>query len=389
MIRSFACRLRLTLPPLWTVAIAATLLIATELLSLWVACQITWTAAMPFLRMRDHLAALFAVAYGIYRVAAFHPLFRPKYRVWLELTPWTVRKKLPLGPIHLVWQDAVVLGLLAACLHGTTMGRFGMLEAFLFSYLAILGVSFWATGPWWMSYLVLAGLGLATRMVECPMAFPLTLVILYAIAFVGHRMALANFPWPEVDGISESLTRNLQSNSKARRKPLLGWPFGQLAGMPPKNRVRRRDGFLGPLLAAWWLYVLVSITHESEAQITLAGLSLTYLGAGAFVARLLIYIGPHRPPISLWGRIMTRHWIIPGYDCVLLAPLCMLFVALIGILLGMTVPLLCRASIVYPLTLAAILMIALNMGPSLGTWLLTGQHRMVACGNKYPQQTKL
>ena len=61
-----------------------------------------------------------------------------------------------------------------------------------------------------------------------------------------------------------------------------------------------------------------------------------YVTVIALVVRLLIYTGPFRPPISLRGRIATGRWVIPGYDYVLLAPLCTLLTALVGLVLAIS-----------------------------------------------------
>src|SRR4051794_15101064 len=53
-----------------------------------------------------------AGVYALFRVLRFHPKCNQAYAAWLKLSPWTARKPLPLGPIHLVWQDAAVVGVL-------------------------------------------------------------------------------------------------------------------------------------------------------------------------------------------------------------------------------------------------------------------------------------
>ena len=186
--------------------------------------------------MRDGLAAVIMAAYGVFRVAAFHPVFRPKYRGWLEQTPWTGRKPLPLGPIHLVWQDVVVLGIVVLALHGTPLGRLWAPWAFLLAYLGTLGVSFWLTGPWWMGYLVLFGLGLAVRLAVEP------LVALAALAAdLRHCDARARHGAGAV-----SVARNPRSwkpcaGSFFPTRPrgesrLLGWPNHQLMAAWPDRQ---------------------------------------------------------------------------------------------------------------------------------------------------------
>jgi hypothetical protein len=108
----------------------------------------------------------------------------------------------------------------------------------------------------------------------------------------------------------------------------------------------------------------------------------------AVLIRLLAYIGPYRPPISFWGRILTGRWIIPGYDYVFLAPLCTLLVALLGWRAALLAGPDHWGIVVYPLATAAVLIVALNMSPSLGQWSLTGHHRIAPWGTD-PQRVKL
>ena len=49
-----------------------------------------------------------ALAYGVFRAIVFNPFWRLAYREWLLATPWQHPQPLPLGPVHLVWQDLVL-----------------------------------------------------------------------------------------------------------------------------------------------------------------------------------------------------------------------------------------------------------------------------------------
>src|SRR6266487_2602254 len=66
------------------------------------------------LNIRTAILASAAGVYALYRLWRFHPACNQPYAAWLKLSPWTADKPLPLGPIHLVWQDAVVVGALTA-----------------------------------------------------------------------------------------------------------------------------------------------------------------------------------------------------------------------------------------------------------------------------------
>ena len=87
------------------------------------------------------------------------------------------------------------------------------------------------------------------------------------------------------------------------------------------------------------------------------------------------YCSRYQPPISTWGRLWTGWWIIPGYDYVLIAPI-------VTTLVGIVVPMGLKAAGMEPpatvgATAAMVLVCALNLGPTLRTWQLTGHHRIL------------
>jgi hypothetical protein len=385
--------LRLILPPLWVILVAVFFCMIIEGLYLWTRfClsvpEIAEETSRQFLKARDGSVAAMMAVFGIFRVTAFHPLFRLKYRTWLEHTPWTGRKPLPLGPIHLVWQDAILVGVAILSLHGSTQGRLWPFVSFLSAYLGVLGFSFWSTGPRWMGYLVFFGLALAIRLAAYPFVGLGILAVVYAIAMIGLSMALRRFPWTD-NKLLDDLSRTFLPNSSPRQKPIFVWPFSQLLDVPMGCKVNRRDGILGPLLAAWWMHALAWNISKTE-DLNVIFVLMFFCTIGVFFGRVLIYIGPFWPPISLWGRIITRQWIISGYDYVLLAPLCIIATALIGwILTLLTFP--DYVSISCPLATAAVLIVALNMGPSLRKWQLTGHHRIMSfnSGASDPNRVKL
>jgi hypothetical protein len=94
------------------------------------------------------------------------------------------------------------------------------------------------------------------------------------------------------------------------------------------------------------------------------------------LVRLLAYTAACHPPISIVGRLVTRRFIIPGYDYVLIAPLCIALTAALGLAVTYVIgP--AYYVVTIPCALAAQFIVALNMGPSLRHWHLTGHHRIV------------
>jgi hypothetical protein len=95
------------------------------------------------------------------------------------------------------------------------------------------------------------------------------------------------------------------------------------------------------------------------------------------LVRLLAYTAACHPPISIVGRLVTRRLVIPGYDQVFIAPLCIALTAALGLavthLIGPA-----YYVVTIPCALAAQFIVAFNMGPSFRHWHLTGHHRIVS-----------
>ncbi len=118
-------------------------------------------AHLPF-RPGAFILVLAVVLHGVSRVVWFHPIWQNDYRAWLKRTPWTSRKPLPLGPIGLVWEDALVVGpllLLCAILPAPSPVR--LLCAFLISHLLVVTATLFMTATWAIGYSVAFGLGCA------------------------------------------------------------------------------------------------------------------------------------------------------------------------------------------------------------------------------------
>ncbi len=378
MIRPIIRWFRLVMPPRWVVVLVLFTLLSIEGLHLWAWYWIGVSGGIT--ELRDNTAVGLMVLYGAFRVVAFHPIWRRTYREWLALIPWDSRKPLLLGPIHLVTQDLAVLMLVMLALYGTEIGRMYVAFAFLLSYLIVLSASFWATGPWWMGYLVVFGLGLAVRFTQSPLLASAVLVAMYFVAWKGLRMALARFPWP-LGELFEAVERSVSVTARQRRDPFkatkrgLGWPYDQLRAYRQTSfRIPRRDTLLVPLLAGWCVYAVVAAQPDPREGSQMSFVLFLTVLVGCCMFRFLRYVIEHRPPISIFGRIATGRLIIPGYDRILAAPLCMLVVGAIS-------PIALRAvgmsdAIAFPISISLVLLIAMNMGPSYERWRLTGHHRI-------------
>jgi hypothetical protein len=316
------------------------------------------------------------VNYALFRVFAFHPIFRKGYRTWLESTPWTYRKPLPLGPVELSWRDGLVLGsllLLSATLPEPNAMR--LLCTYLLANLLAILCSFFLTRSSGFAYVTAFALGLAVLFWHQPEICLAALAGVYLIAYEGLRRALASFPWQarKLPGLNEDmsvLTLGLDGEA-------CGWPHDRLMGeIVDGQLISRIDVVLVCMLASWWATVLISLIHDPDGRLAISGgvfgLVMFFLPFG----RIARYTAGYSSPISFWGRIRTFRWIIPGYDQIFVAPFCAMMagVATLALLHA------CRLPLFICLTFASgmVILVTVLTPPRLRLWRLTGQHRIVS-----------
>jgi hypothetical protein len=347
--------------PLWGLAAAGTIYLIVEAVYL----TLEWRFSIPFhsfdedgmvLRVMDLLAAM----YALFRVWMFHPALRPAYCNWLSHTPWTVKKPLPFGPVHLVWQDALLLSVaVGLCWPRAGIGSLAVVKAFLVCYLGCLCFVNVYTGQKAWAYPIAFGLGFLILFFPTPLFFAFAGVT-YVVALFGLRASLARFPWRE-----ESLLQHLPG---FMTDPIsLGWPFCRL-GPGRSKEFKLSDVFLTGLLAGWAVFAFGSVLKKDVSMAA----PLVFFAA---CVRILLYCHSYLPPLSLLGRLALGRLIIPGYDKVFIAPLLtvLTFEAAATLLFWSGVSHLIAASI----GVTTSWWILFGMGPSLDAWRLTGNHRII------------
>jgi hypothetical protein len=317
--------------------------------------------------------------YAAYRVTAFHPAFVPDYRTWLETTPWTSRLPLPVGPVHLVPQDALILGLLlgTAWLEDPALDIVSLALKFLFVYELCMTVSFACLRMPWFAYAIGFGLGLLCLFWNSPLVAVKAGIALYSITFLGLRRALNNFAaWSDGEWLGERSYRTLSLEKRIdlMKQKILGWPFDIVRPKDVAASIKYRDGIMLSLLFGWWSFVVIRRIQPFMPDLAPVSIFVGGFCQMAMLVRLMTYCWGYLPPISIWGRIITLRWIIPGYDRVFAAPVASLLVMIFGWTAfnhwGVSV------EISAPATLVLVLLTLLNLGPSLKAWRLTGKHRM-------------
>jgi hypothetical protein len=361
--------LRVVWPPWWALVLAGVVYMGFEACLLLV----EGLAGLPFFSTPDvrqvfqGIVGQSACIYAIFRVWAFHPALRPGYCQWLRSTPWSIAKPLPLGPIHVVWQDVLLLGLLFAL--GWPRLQWGALvvvPAFLFPYLVLLGILHFFTGARWMAYGVGFGIGFMILSVLDPLYFAISAAVSYACAWLGLRASLAHFPWGRT---SEALQRVFLSKA-------LGWPYDHLGPQSPDLRTLPiHDTLQTGALGGWWFFALSYHNQGAFDADAMNYLVFLFFFLGGAAARVLIYVYGYPPPLSILGRLAHGRLIIPAYDQVFVAPL-------LALLVGSAVPVVpgladVPSLVVTPIGFAVTWWILFGMGPSLQLWRLTGNHRVV------------
>lgn len=352
-----------------------------------------WRGDLEFLGADGaYFVRLLACGYAVFRVVTFHPLWRIDYRQWLERTPWTPRHPLPLGPLHLVPQDVVwllvitLLGWVPSAVAGLSAAYLWQIwKAFGLTFLLVHAMTLRMTGDLLHSYAVGFLLGLVAY------AWPshgLSLgleVLTYLVVHRGVRRSLERFPWSieRWERMQKQLTSNEMQTPVNKQN---GWPFAAAGpALPAEFLCPRGDLICISLLAGWWMHVadVFWLRFQLQEQFN----PVVFIGFAIVAAlppiRAAFYFLEHRPPIGLWGRILTGRWIIPQYDVIFVAPLLAMVCGVALPMGGLTIPLLrpYLLTAVIPVTTTLMLLINFGIGPELRVWHFTGRHRLVSLGS--------
>ena len=366
-----------SLSPPWFVIVGAVFFLIAEGFMQWVESRMGVGFFHVEVRLGLVILYFLAAFYGVSRAATSHPFFDPAYQDWLSLTPWTVAKPLPLGPIELGVRDAVVLGLLIALnLISPQRDSMRLLCIFLMVHCAILTIANWWTAESAYVYLAMFGMGLMVRLWGHPWVCLGTGAAVYLVVHEGVWQGLRAFPWKQSKVLVLSPEVAIRDRGDKPKIPC-GWPYDRLLRDPvaktgsPETGL---DALVWCLLLGWWISCLASRLSTRNEAVMVAFLSAAAVFTISNLWRLLLYVQGYDTPLGPIGRIATGRLIIPGFDVVWVAHLLMVLGAgstSIG-LMSWGVP----GEIVGPVVAALIAFIALRTPPGLRRWRLTGGHRM-------------
>jgi hypothetical protein len=374
-------RFRLLVPPATYLVIYVLAYLACNLPLLFLGVNVGAGGLPGVVRGRQCMLIFGLLAYGAYRALAFHPYYRSGYRKWLESTPWTWRKPLPVGPVRPVIEDVIIVSAMSA--PAWFFGDFEYLATFclpLGSYLMVISASFPATGAWGFHVPVVLAVGLALRICDGP-ALGYSAAILFALAFglAGLRRSLRRWPWDlKVPDFDPNKVENWGHGAVQIQtlKDELGWPYDRLGPRrdgPPTWR-GSLDVFFSCIAIAWWFYAILGLAPENGRG-PIAFMVLMYAMLFTLIHRITRYLMGYASPLGLGGRIARFSPIIPSYDQVFVAPIAAVFAITVGPWMLNRLGLAWDASA--SIALAAALIALFLGGPDRRRWQLTAKHRVV------------
>lgn len=331
-----------------------------------------------------------AIVYGQMRVASFHPVWRTDYFDWLRHSPWCPDRPLPGGPVMLVPQDGVIVGVMT--FSGWWFGSLSnevwkfIPAAFLVSWLFDMVITLRLCGLWGYTYAILTGLGVAIWCFPHPELTSAALTLTTVLTGFGLRKSWRTFPWP-IERMQRSLKR-LKAAMKGQtvfdgellEPDALGWPFQLLN--PNQDRahlVPFPDALLGSLTGGWLLYAVASHWDLHQAHLISYVAACAVVGKPLLIWRLVEYFQGVASPVTFWGRLWTLRWLIWRFDCAFLAPLMSVGMALGGMGLLLRLPQLVPAvptDLVAAVWFAGLLQVLLIRTPHYRQWRLTAPLRL-------------
>ena len=339
LLSRIAGSIRAILPRPEIVAVAVGILVILE--GFWATARYLdphGTSPLTCLAIRDTAVVVLLSAFGCFRVFAFHPLFNPEYRNWLNSSPWQKGKPLPLGPVYPGVADAVVvlgLALLLADPRIVTHEDFmrpnpvSAVAMFAIAHASAIAASVWMTQPRTLAYAAYFLLAAALRLgqIWSPL-LPLFLLAGWAVALKGLSESWSLFPWDETVDWGGRLKRRWKTMQSQGVGLLmeemapdrvaadeLGWPFAALSPWTPTTVIGKRERLLIATLLSFWLHAVLYIFRKTMID---DGIALMFLGYVVFfmaIARLAEIGGHHASPLNLAGRFFLFSQIFNHFGC--------------------------------------------------------------------------
>ncbi len=327
-------------------------------------------------RLRYGLLMFSLILAGGYR-AAMHPFFDRKYARWLDAMPWATGNSLPLRRIVFGWMDGALL-LIAMGLQWSMNPElmWDMPIVMLLSYLAVsmipCVVHRKSVGMYTFGLSVVGAL----LLLPWPPLVCAVLAVAYLVVIPELRHCAVEHVWAEPldDGYQPSLHARLVDYRRefALIKYGVGFPYSALNKLPQRFAP---VGWHKLGLSVWVgliVYAMILRVADNPHVLDIKP-AMVLIGILAF-PRLLAFFIRGESPVSLWGRIRTGRFIIPGHDVIFVGPLLAAFSGMMTAFFA--THLTASAAVGASVGIAVLLFVSLSVGPSLHDWTLTGACRL-------------
>jgi hypothetical protein len=141
---------------------------------------------------------------------------------------------------------------------------------------------------------------------------------------------------------------------------------------------------------AWWAYAVTgcpAVREDWEHEHLDWPMIFLVSGTTAGLIRYILYRARQKPPQSLWGRLLSLRWIIPHYSHLWIAPLLCIAVGILSA--GLSIWAILDPPVICGLSVFALTLTALAVGPSYRDWCLTARGHVVVFPGVRRQQAPM
>ena len=320
-------------------------------------CLLVYDSSPPDILALESLPALqgglyfFTGVYGLLRVVNSHPLCNSRYLNWLKRSPWQWGKPLPLHPIHITWQDGIIVFAvtsITALINPFDFLAYEWLLPITIMMAAMMLLQTIACGftehyRYVYAVLLILPFGLMSKH---SIVIELSIVLSYIVSYLGTKSILSDI------GGKESLWKLIKSpkskvvfagmNNKyvaqmTTSATQTSWPYKQLHQEPSEYLARFTVAWFHTLIAFSWLFTIF-LYSEKELRFRGDVAPLALMACAASIGIAMIRFLQNRSVLCkrfcLGKRFVDKVLIVWKHDRLIIEPLLILLSSVIPIMLG-------------------------------------------------------
>lgn len=295
--------------------------------------------------------------YGLLRVVNSHPLCNSRYLKWLKRSPWRWGFPLPIHPIHITWQDGIII--LAVTLVTASINPFDLLAyewllpitIMMAAMMLLQTIACGFTEQYRYVYAVLLILPFGL-MSKHYIVIELSIALAYIVSYIGTKSVLTNIS--EREPLWNLVLQSTQNKSPEKKLVIGGlgnkhvaqmvtsaspisWPYKQILQEPRECLSRFTVAWFHSLIAFCWLFT-VFLYAEKELSINVEIIPYAFMACSASLGIVLLRLIPNGSMICkkfcLGKRYVDKSLVIWEHDRLIIEPLLILLSSVIPITIG-------------------------------------------------------